>query len=138
MAEMELRLSHGSEELARQTELHHSALQRAQLAEQQVQDLRGRLKQLEGELLSADVHRDGLSHGQQHVSTLAAGPWVMMGSRVITPRSKHSMQAAAFGMTNTFTDYCCVKVCKLTLIHDMCCIQHIYCEPLLTQCYFNS
>ncbi|KAM3871165.1 coiled-coil domain-containing protein 170 [Diretmus argenteus] len=66
MSEMEARVSHVSEELTRQTECHHSALQRAHLAEQQVQDLRERLRRLETELLTADMHRDGLRHSKQH------------------------------------------------------------------------
>ncbi|KAI3367497.1 hypothetical protein L3Q82_026345 [Scortum barcoo] len=65
-SEMEARLRHVSKELSEQTELRHGALQRAQLAEQQVQDLRERLQGLETELLTADVHRDGLRHNQQH------------------------------------------------------------------------
>ncbi|XP_010876806.2 coiled-coil domain-containing protein 170 isoform X2 [Esox lucius] len=64
--EHEKRLSHVSEEVSRQTELYHSALQRAQLAERQVTDLRDRLQGLEAELVTSDVHRDGLSHNQQH------------------------------------------------------------------------
>ncbi|XP_035530007.1 coiled-coil domain-containing protein 170 [Morone saxatilis] len=66
LSEMEVRLSHVSEELSEQTELQHSALQRAQLAEQQVQDLRERLQGLETELLTADMHRDSLRHNKQH------------------------------------------------------------------------
>ncbi|XP_042356168.1 coiled-coil domain-containing protein 170 [Plectropomus leopardus] len=65
-SEMEARLCHVSEELSEQTELQHGTLQRAQLAEQQVQDLRERLQGLETELLTADVHRDGLRHSKQH------------------------------------------------------------------------
>ena len=61
LSEMESRLSHVSEELSERT-------QRAQLAEQQVQDLRERLQGLEAELLTADMHRDGLRHSKQHVS----------------------------------------------------------------------
>lgn len=68
MSEMEARLCHVSEELSEQTELQHSALQRAQLAEQQVQDLRERLQGVETELVTADMHRDGLRHSKQHVS----------------------------------------------------------------------
>ncbi|KAM6968713.1 coiled-coil domain-containing protein 170 [Tautogolabrus adspersus] len=64
--EMEDRLCHFSEELSEQTELRHSALQRAQLAEQQVQDLRERLQTLETELLTADMHHDGLRHSKLH------------------------------------------------------------------------
>ncbi|KAM4625271.1 coiled-coil domain-containing protein 170 [Polymixia lowei] len=63
---LETRLSNISEELTRQMDLHDNAVQRAQLAEQQVQDLRGRLQGLETELLAADVHRDGLRHNKQH------------------------------------------------------------------------
>ncbi|XP_074516316.1 coiled-coil domain-containing protein 170 [Sebastes fasciatus] len=66
LSEMEARLCHVSEELSEQTELQLSALQRAQLAEQQVQDLRERLQGLETELLAADMHRDGLRHSKQH------------------------------------------------------------------------
>ncbi|XP_029900729.1 coiled-coil domain-containing protein 170 [Myripristis murdjan] len=62
---VEARLSHVSEQLARQTELHSCALQRAQLAEQQVQDLRDRLQAVETELLTADMHRDGLHYSKQ-------------------------------------------------------------------------
>ncbi|XP_028995218.1 coiled-coil domain-containing protein 170 [Betta splendens] len=65
MTELETRLSHVSRELHERTELQHGALQRAQLAEQQVQDLRERLQGLETELLNADVHRDGLRHSKQ-------------------------------------------------------------------------
>ncbi|XP_021429463.2 coiled-coil domain-containing protein 170 isoform X4 [Oncorhynchus mykiss] len=63
--EMERRLSQLREDVSRQTELHHSALQRAQLAEQQVTDLSDRLQCLEAELMTSDVHRDGLSHDRQ-------------------------------------------------------------------------
>ncbi|XP_055719710.1 coiled-coil domain-containing protein 170 isoform X3 [Salvelinus fontinalis] len=65
MEEMERRLSQVTEDVSRQTELHHSALQRAQLAEQQVTDLSDRLQGLEAELMTSDVHRDGLSHNSQ-------------------------------------------------------------------------
>ncbi|XP_034530293.1 coiled-coil domain-containing protein 170 [Notolabrus celidotus] len=65
-SEMEARLCCFSEELSEQTELQQSALQRAQLAEQQVQDLRERLQALETELLTADMHRDGLRHSKLH------------------------------------------------------------------------
>ncbi|KAL0969785.1 hypothetical protein UPYG_G00232260 [Umbra pygmaea] len=66
MEDMEKRLLQTSEEVTRQTELYHGALDRAQLAEQQVTDLRDRLQCLEAELLTSDVHREGLSHNQQH------------------------------------------------------------------------
>uniref|UniRef100_A0A3B4FI87 Coiled-coil domain containing 170 n=1 Tax=Pundamilia nyererei TaxID=303518 RepID=A0A3B4FI87_9CICH len=65
LPEVEMRLCCVSEKLSEQTELHHSAQQRAQLAEQQVQDLRGRLQCLEAELLTADMHRDRLQHSKQ-------------------------------------------------------------------------
>ncbi|XP_040917209.1 coiled-coil domain-containing protein 170 [Toxotes jaculatrix] len=66
VSEMESKLGDVSEELREQTELQNSALQRAQLAEQQVQDLRERLQGLETELLTADMHRDELRHSRQH------------------------------------------------------------------------
>jgi len=64
---MEARLRHASEQLSEQAELGLRALQRAQLAEQQVQDLRERLRGLEAELQAADVQRDGLTLHRQHV-----------------------------------------------------------------------
>nr|XP_020463579.1 coiled-coil domain-containing protein 170 isoform X2 [Monopterus albus] len=66
MTEMEARLCHVSEELSKQTELQHGTLQRAQLAEQQVQDLREGLQGLENELLTADMHLDGLRQSKHH------------------------------------------------------------------------
>ncbi|TMS21379.1 Coiled-coil domain-containing protein 170 [Larimichthys crocea] len=68
LSETEARLCHVSEKMSEQMELQQSALQRAQLAEQQVQDLRDRLQALETELSTADMHRDGLRHNEQHVS----------------------------------------------------------------------
>ncbi|KAM9842575.1 coiled-coil domain-containing protein 170 [Aulostomus maculatus] len=65
-SDLEGRLCHVSEELNEQRQHRNDALQRAQLAEQQVQDLRERLQSLETELLTADVHRDGLRHNNQH------------------------------------------------------------------------
>ncbi|KAL3968611.1 doublesex- and mab-3-related transcription factor 6 [Sarotherodon galilaeus] len=65
LPEVEMKLCCVSEKLSEQTELHHSAQQRAQFAEQQVQDLRGRLQCLEAELLTADMHRDRLQHSKQ-------------------------------------------------------------------------
>ncbi|XP_031703246.1 coiled-coil domain-containing protein 170 [Anarrhichthys ocellatus] len=65
-SEIEARLCHISQELSERTELQHGALQRAQLAEQRVQDLRERLQGLETELLAADMQRDGLRHSKQH------------------------------------------------------------------------
>ncbi|XP_076013549.1 coiled-coil domain-containing protein 170 [Genypterus blacodes] len=66
VSEMEVKLCRVSEELSRQTELQHSTVHRAQLAEQQVQDLRERLHSLEVQLLTADVQQDGLRHNKQH------------------------------------------------------------------------
>lgn len=68
MTELEARLCRVTQELNERTELQHGALQRAQLAEQQVQDLRERMQSLETELLTADVQRDGLRHSKQQVS----------------------------------------------------------------------
>ncbi|KAK7904601.1 hypothetical protein WMY93_017208 [Mugilogobius chulae] len=65
VSEMETRLSQVSAELSEQTELHHSTQQRAELAENQVQDLRDRLHRLESELLAVDVQRDGLRQDKQ-------------------------------------------------------------------------
>ncbi|KAG8013177.1 hypothetical protein GBF38_021420 [Nibea albiflora] len=66
LSETEVRLRHVSEKMSEQVELQQSALQRAQLAEQQLQDLRDRLQAVETELLTADMHRDGLRHNKQH------------------------------------------------------------------------
>uniref|UniRef100_UPI0037E97DD0 coiled-coil domain-containing protein 170 n=1 Tax=Semicossyphus pulcher TaxID=241346 RepID=UPI0037E97DD0 len=66
LSEIEARLCRVSEELSERTELQQSALQRAQLAEQQVQDLRERLQALETELMTADVHHDALRHSKLH------------------------------------------------------------------------
>lgn len=65
---MEARLCRIAEQLTEQTEHHNSSAQRAQLAGQQVQELRERVKALETELLSADVHQEKLLHCQQQVS----------------------------------------------------------------------
>ncbi|XP_072313881.1 coiled-coil domain-containing protein 170 [Eucyclogobius newberryi] len=65
VSEMETRLAQVSAELSEQTELHHSTLQRADLAENQVQDMRERLHRLESELLTVDAHRDGLRQDKQ-------------------------------------------------------------------------
>lgn len=70
--ELESRLCHVSQELNERTEFQHAALQRAQLAEQQVQDLRERLQGLETELMTADVHRDGLRRSKKQVSNVIA------------------------------------------------------------------
>ncbi|XP_033844592.1 coiled-coil domain-containing protein 170 [Periophthalmus magnuspinnatus] len=65
VSEMETRLAQMSAELSEQTALHHSTLQRAELAENQAQDLRERLHRLESELLTMDVLRDGLRQDKQ-------------------------------------------------------------------------
>ncbi|KAG7465724.1 hypothetical protein MATL_G00156630 [Megalops atlanticus] len=66
LLEMEQKLARMSKKLAEQEELHQGALQRAQLAEQQVQELGGQLRGLEADLLSGEVVRDGLRHSRQH------------------------------------------------------------------------
>lgn len=68
MSEMEAGLRHVSEQLSERTELQHAAIQRALLAEQQVQGLRERLRAVETDLLTADTQRDGLHQNKQHVS----------------------------------------------------------------------
>lgn len=68
MSDMEARLAQVSERLSEQMELHHSAAQRAELAEQQVHDLRQRLHVAETELLNAHVQRNGLRQSKEHVS----------------------------------------------------------------------
>ncbi|XP_014324336.1 coiled-coil domain-containing protein 170 [Xiphophorus maculatus] len=60
VSQVEMRLRHTSEELKKLTALQLSTLQRAQLAEQQVQDLRRQLQSLETERLEAELHRDEL------------------------------------------------------------------------------
>lgn len=65
---MEAELAQVSERVSEQTELHHSAAQRAELAERQVHDLRQRLHMAESELLSAHVQGDGLRRSKEHVS----------------------------------------------------------------------
>lgn len=68
ITEMEARLCQVSEQVMEQTELHHGATQRAQLAEQQFHDLRQRLQGVETELLTADMQRDRFRQSKQHVS----------------------------------------------------------------------
>ncbi|XP_036006649.1 coiled-coil domain-containing protein 170 [Fundulus heteroclitus] len=65
VSQMEKRLHHTSEELKEKMALQLGTLQRAQLAEQQVQDQKRRLQSLETELLRAEVHRDGLRHSEK-------------------------------------------------------------------------
>ncbi|XP_032403441.1 coiled-coil domain-containing protein 170 [Xiphophorus hellerii] len=60
VSQVEMRLRHTSEELKKLTALQLSTLQRAQLAEQQVQDLRRQLQSLATERLEAELHRDEL------------------------------------------------------------------------------
>ncbi|XP_068195667.1 coiled-coil domain-containing protein 170 [Antennarius striatus] len=64
-SEMEARLGRVSGELKEQMELQHGADMRAQLAEQQVQNLRERLQGLEAELMTADTRVDGLRLNEQ-------------------------------------------------------------------------
>lgn len=68
MSEVEARLAQVSEHLSEQTELHHRAAQKAELAERQVQDLSQRLHVAETELLNAHVQQDGLKQRKEHVS----------------------------------------------------------------------
>ncbi|XP_046869847.1 coiled-coil domain-containing protein 170 isoform X2 [Hypomesus transpacificus] len=66
ITELEKRLSDASESVVLEAELCRGALKRAELGEQQVQELRESLRGLEAELLAADVHRDGLTHSREH------------------------------------------------------------------------
>lgn len=68
MSEVEARLAQVSERLSEQTELHHRAAQKAELAERRVQDLSQRLHVAETELLNSHVQQDGLKHSKEHVS----------------------------------------------------------------------
>ncbi|XP_068088099.1 coiled-coil domain-containing protein 170 isoform X2 [Hyperolius riggenbachi] len=54
-----------NEQLQNQSDLHQKALLKAKKAEQQLEDLRARLKGAEGELVSGDVLRDNLSYEKQ-------------------------------------------------------------------------
>ncbi|KAM4723431.1 coiled-coil domain-containing protein 170 [Anableps anableps] len=65
VSQMEMRLHHTSEELKKYMALQLSTLQRAQLAEQQVQDLKRQLRSLETERLTADLHQEGLRHSKK-------------------------------------------------------------------------
>lgn len=76
---MDARLRRIAEQLTEQTELHNSSAQRAQLAGQQVQELREKVQALETELLSADVHREKLLNSRQHVSQVVLMPPVAIG-----------------------------------------------------------
>lgn len=60
LPEMEAHLCCVAEQLTEQTEHPNSLVQRAQLAGRQAQELRERVKALETELLSADVHQEKL------------------------------------------------------------------------------
>ncbi|MGH0151118.1 UNVERIFIED_CONTAM: hypothetical protein FKN15_037788 [Acipenser sinensis] len=64
--EMEVKASRLTDQLERQTELHEAALQRARQTEEQLGEIRERLSSMEGELVSGDVFRDGLSHEKQN------------------------------------------------------------------------
>ncbi|XP_007561989.1 coiled-coil domain-containing protein 170 [Poecilia formosa] len=65
VSQMEVRLRHTSEELKQLTALQLGTLQRAQLAEQQAQDLRRQLQSLETEQLEAELHRDELQRSNK-------------------------------------------------------------------------
>eukprot|EP00079_Xenopus_tropicalis_P035703 XP_017949474.1 PREDICTED: coiled-coil domain-containing protein 170 [Xenopus tropicalis] len=65
ISQLEERVFKLSEQLQTQTELHQESMSRARKAEQYLDDLGGRLKLAEGELVSGDVMRDNLSHEKQ-------------------------------------------------------------------------
>lgn len=71
--EIEDGLSEVSGELSRLFGLHQGVLERAHSAEQQVQELGRQQKELEAELVTADVLRDGLSRERHSVRGGAAG-----------------------------------------------------------------
>ncbi|KAK6489050.1 coiled-coil domain-containing protein 170 isoform X1 [Huso huso] len=64
--QMEVKVSRLTDQLERQTELHDAALLRARQTEQQLGEIRERLSGVEGELISGDVLRDGMSHEKQN------------------------------------------------------------------------
>ncbi|KAK1171546.1 coiled-coil domain-containing protein 170-like [Acipenser oxyrinchus oxyrinchus] len=66
LSQMEVKASRLTDQLERQTELHEAALQRARQTEEQLGEIRERLSSMEGELVSGDVFRDGLSHEKQN------------------------------------------------------------------------
>ncbi|OCT79929.1 coiled-coil domain-containing protein 170 [Xenopus laevis] len=65
ISQLEERVFKLSEQLQTQTELHQEAMNRARKTEQYLEDVGGRLKFAEGELVSGDVMRDNLSHEKQ-------------------------------------------------------------------------
>ncbi|XP_053565242.1 coiled-coil domain-containing protein 170 [Bombina bombina] len=65
VSQLETRVCKLNEQLQNQADLHQEALNRAKKAEQQLEDLRSRLKLAEGELVSGDVMRDSLSYEKQ-------------------------------------------------------------------------
>ncbi|KAM4695318.1 coiled-coil domain-containing protein 170 [Discoglossus pictus] len=65
VSQLESRVCKLNEQLQHQADLHQEAMHRAKKAEQQLEDLWGRLKLREGELVSGDVMRDNLSHEKQ-------------------------------------------------------------------------
>ncbi|XP_030054333.1 coiled-coil domain-containing protein 170 [Microcaecilia unicolor] len=65
VSQLESRISKVTEQLQIQTQLHQEALQRAEKAEQQLEDVRARLARLEGELASGEVLQEGLSIDKQ-------------------------------------------------------------------------
>ncbi|MGH0114379.1 UNVERIFIED_CONTAM: hypothetical protein FKN15_005780 [Acipenser sinensis] len=68
--QMEVKVSRLTDQLERQTELHDATLLRARQTEQQLGEIRERLSGVEGELISGDVLRDGMSHEKQNVGAL--------------------------------------------------------------------
>ncbi|KAG8444163.1 hypothetical protein GDO86_009371 [Hymenochirus boettgeri] len=65
VSQLEEKVYRLSDQLQKQTDLHQEAMNRAKKAEQQLEDLRGRLKLAEGDLASGDVMRDNLSYEKQ-------------------------------------------------------------------------
>ncbi|XP_054653125.1 coiled-coil domain-containing protein 170 isoform X2 [Dunckerocampus dactyliophorus] len=66
VSEVQARLHDMSEALSEERKQRQSILQRTELAEQQVSDLRRRLQHAEAELLAADAQRHGLRLGRRH------------------------------------------------------------------------
>ncbi|XP_073413783.1 coiled-coil domain-containing protein 170 [Dendrobates tinctorius] len=65
VTELENKVCKLNEQLQNQSDLHQEALLRARKVEQQLEDLRARLKLAERELVSGDVVRDNLSYEKQ-------------------------------------------------------------------------
>ncbi|XP_029452415.1 coiled-coil domain-containing protein 170-like isoform X1 [Rhinatrema bivittatum] len=65
ISQLETQITKMTEQLQTQMELHQEALQQAGRAELQLEDARARLARLEGELVSGDMLREGLSMEKQ-------------------------------------------------------------------------